>query len=207
MEHPRFMGLRILPEAELWGFARQPDGDSRRWASGSLFHQPMGDPQGPLNPADRLRVVLLDAFPLLALEEPGSSSKGRTWMPFLRGRGRHQLALNVAGFSAEELSVRLEGRKLTVLGQHEQETAGLDGCLCRETRQVRQELLLPPDADLEALTCALAHDGHLRVQAPRLQRTIPVTVERSPSEASETDGGAEASAAGGGEKLDGAGEQ
>ncbi|XP_070795783.1 heat shock protein 30C-like [Pituophis catenifer annectens] len=196
--------LSVLLEPQLWSFGRQPDGEARRWAVGgapSLFSQLTGH----LNETDRLRLVLLDPCPLLALEEPGLGSKGRTQPLFLRGQRWHQLALDVEGFSAEELTVRLEGRKLTVLGKQEKETVGEDGCLCRESRQVRKELLLPPDADLESLTCALDPDGHLRVQAPRLERTIPVTVERNPSEVGETDGGAEAAA--GSEKPDGADEQ
>ncbi|KAG8134046.1 hypothetical protein E2320_011784 [Naja naja] len=118
------------------------------------------------------------------------------------------MALDVAGFSAEELTVTLEGRQLTVAGKQEKEAAGGDGSVCRERRQVRQELLLPPDADLEALTCALGHDGQLHLRAPRLERIIPVTVERSPSEAGGPDGGAEGEAApAGDEKADGADEQ
>lgn len=196
--------LRVLPEPQLWSFGRQPDVEARPWAVGGtprLFSQLTGR----LNEMDRLRLVLLEPSPLLALEEPSPSSKGRTQPLFLRGQCWHQLALDVEGFSAEELTVRLEGRKLTVLGKQEKETAGEEGCVCRESRQVRKELLLPPDADLEALTCALDPDGHLRVQAPRLERTIPVTVERNRSEVGETDGGAET--AGGSEKPDGADEQ
>uniref|UniRef100_A0A8C6XNS0 SHSP domain-containing protein n=1 Tax=Naja naja TaxID=35670 RepID=A0A8C6XNS0_NAJNA len=144
----------VLPELPLpWSFCRQPDGEARRRAGGVGAPRLFG---GRFNETERLRVVLLPLF--------------------LGGRGCwHQLALDVAGFSAEELTVTLEGRQLTVAGKQEKEAAGGDGSVCRERRQVRQELLLPPDADLEALTCALGHDGQLHLRAPRLERIIPVT--------------------------------
>lgn len=182
-------------QPQLSSIGRQPDGEVRWWAP-SLFSQMMDQ----FNETGRLRLVLLAPSPLLALEEPGSCSTGRTQPLFLRGRSWHQLALDVEGFSAEELTVQLEGRKLTVLGKQEKEEAAEEGCVCRESRQLRKELLLPPDAHLEALTCALHPDGQLRVHVPRLERTIPVTVERSRSE---TDGGADDPPAGG-EKSDGA---
>ncbi|XP_032078122.1 heat shock protein beta-11-like [Thamnophis elegans] len=183
--------LLILQEPQLSSFGRQPDGEAQRWVVGgapSLLRQLTDH----LNERERLW--------LLALEEPECGSTGRTQPLSLRGRSWHQLALDVEGFSAEELMVKLEGRKLTVLGKQEKEEVAERGCVCRESRQLRKELLLPPDADLEALTCALHPDGQLRVQVPRLERTIPITVERSPSE---TDGGANDPPAGG-ETSDGA---
>ncbi|XP_063156361.1 heat shock protein 30C-like [Candoia aspera] len=203
----RSQPVRILQEPGQWAFGREPEAGARRpGGPPSLYSQLMGDMQSHLDEMDRLRVVLLDAYPLLALgEEAGPAGKGPLQPRQPRARSRHQLALDVGGFAPEELSVKLEGRKLTVLGKHEKEEAAEDGCVSREYREVRRELLLPADANLEAVTCALAPDGQLRIEAPRLERTIRVTVERSPAEASEAAG--RQTSPGAGEERDGAGEK
>ncbi|KAJ7338216.1 hypothetical protein JRQ81_010914 [Phrynocephalus forsythii] len=180
--------------------------------------------QDHLDEMERMRVVLLDAYPLLALdgeEGVGSDGGGGPGLPLRQGGSRraggkpcpggeghttsssssstgraHHLTLDLRGFSPEEVKVSLEGRKLTVEGKYERRTESAeDGCLSYDARHLRRQLLLPEDADLDAVSTALALDGHLCIEVPRLapkERVIPITITKGPS-------GAAAGAGAGGE--------
>ncbi|KAG8134043.1 putative Body wall muscle protein [Naja naja] len=94
--------------------------------------------------------------------------------------------MEVGDFCPDELAVKVDGAKLTVCGRRDQRSEASDGCVCHEVREVRRELLLPDDADLEALTCCLAPEaGRLRIEAPRLgsspawERTVPIPICRN----------------------------
>ncbi|KYO46659.1 heat shock protein 30D-like [Alligator mississippiensis] len=76
--------------------------------------------------------------------------------------------MDVAGFSPEELTARQEGRKVTVTGRREKQSAGEDGSSFQEYRELLREMLLPAGLDLEAVTCSLCSDGQLRIEAPCL---------------------------------------
>uniref|UniRef100_A0A8D2Q889 SHSP domain-containing protein n=1 Tax=Varanus komodoensis TaxID=61221 RepID=A0A8D2Q889_VARKO len=102
-----------------------------------------------------------------------------------RAEKSERFSLDVRGFSPEELTVKMDGRKLTVCGTHDARSESEDGCLSHEHREVRREVLLPEDVNLEAVACALSQDGRLCIEAPRLslpsaeERTIPITITRA----------------------------
>ncbi|XP_025070300.1 heat shock protein 30D-like, partial [Alligator sinensis] len=96
---------------------------------------------------------------------------------------KFELRMNMAGFSPEELTVRQEGRKVTVTGRSEEQSPGEDGDSFREYRELRREVLLPAGLDMEAVTCSLCLDGQLRIEAPRLAlqpaegKAIPISIQ------------------------------
>ncbi|XP_025070281.1 heat shock protein 30D-like [Alligator sinensis] len=96
---------------------------------------------------------------------------------------KFKLRVDVAGFSPEELTVRQEGRKLTVTGRREKQSAGEDGGSFQEYRELHREMLLPMGLDVEAVTCSLCSDGQLRIEAPRLAlqpaegKAIPISIQ------------------------------
>ncbi|KAG8134045.1 putative Body wall muscle protein [Naja naja] len=169
----------------------------------ALLDQLVGDLQSHLEEMERLRVGLLDAYPRLSGWQGGSSGGGgrdgggggprrsgsSSGFPRLEQSddGRtYYFGLEVGDFCPDELAVKVDGAKLTVCGRRDQRSEASDGCVCHEVREVRRELLLPDDADLEALTCCLAPEaGRLRIEAPRLgsspawERTVPIPICRN----------------------------
>ncbi|KAK9402860.1 heat shock protein beta-9 [Crotalus adamanteus] len=165
----------------------------------ALLDQLVGDLQSHLEEMERLRVGLLDAYPRLSgWQSSGGGGSGglgtrrsgsSSGLPRLEQSddGRtYYFSLEVGDFCPEELAVKVDGTKLTVCGRRDQRSEASDGCICHEVREVRRELLLPDDADLEALTCCLAPEaGRLRIEAPRLgsspawERTVPIPICRS----------------------------
>nr|XP_060641135.1 heat shock protein beta-9-like [Anolis sagrei ordinatus] len=94
--------------------------------------------------------------------------------------GTYRFAVDASGFSPEEVTVKLDGRKLTVTAVREKESGGEEGTYWRERQELRRETLLPPDVDLQAVACSLASDGRLSVEAPRLtptEKTIPIDIK------------------------------
>ncbi|XP_054840936.1 heat shock protein 30D-like [Eublepharis macularius] len=163
----------------------------------SLLDQLASHMQSHLEEIERMRAALDDPYPPLwaGRESCRTRVKGRPGTPVEAGPrgsssssdegGSYRFSLDVAGFAPEELSVKLEGRRLTVRARREKKAEAADGCVSHEYREVRKEVLLPDDANLEAVACTL--DGpRLCVEAPRLAlppaeaRTIPVTVARAP---------------------------
>ncbi|XP_025051674.1 heat shock protein 30D-like, partial [Alligator sinensis] len=96
---------------------------------------------------------------------------------------KFELHMDMAGFSPEELTVRQEGRKVTVTGRREKQSTGEDGDSFQEYQELRREMLLPAGLDLEAVTCSLCSDGQLRIEAPRLAlqptegKAIPISIQ------------------------------
>ncbi|XP_066479244.1 heat shock protein 30C-like [Tiliqua scincoides] len=155
----------------------------------SLLDELVCDVQRHLEEMERVRAALLDAYPCLAAAR---GRRGRRPSPAEDsadedGAGApYRFGVDVAGFAPEQLSVRLEGRRLTVTGKRERRADETDGCVSREYHEVRKELRLPADADLERLACTLAPDAQrLCVEAPRLpppgtQRNIPIGLPGAP---------------------------
>ncbi|KAG7216625.1 hypothetical protein INR49_023334 [Caranx melampygus] len=80
--------------------------------------------------------------------------------------GEHfKLSLDTRGFSPEELSVRQVGRKLRVSGKTEKKQEDGKGSYSYRLQEFRQELDLPEGLNPEAITCCLAPDGKLHIQA------------------------------------------
>ncbi|XP_019361673.1 PREDICTED: heat shock protein 30C-like [Gavialis gangeticus] len=78
---------------------------------------------------------------------------------------KFDLHMDVASFSPEELMVRQEGRKVTVVGSHKKQSPGKDGGSFWEYQEMHKEMLLPADLDLDAMTCSLCFDAQLHVEA------------------------------------------
>ncbi|XP_028591859.2 uncharacterized protein LOC114600188 [Podarcis muralis] len=159
----------------------------------SLLDQLVVDMQNHLEEMEKMRVVLVDAYPCLATRREGRRRRSRGRKLDRRcldddededdGTSDYLYSLDVTGFEPEELSVKVEGRKLTVSAKHDKKTEGTDGCVSHEFREVRKEVLLPGDANIEALACNFSSElGCLSIEAPRLvpksvgERTIPITI-------------------------------
>ncbi|XP_077207438.1 heat shock protein 30-like [Paroedura picta] len=147
-----------------------------------LLDQLLSDLQAHLDEMQKMRGALLDAYPLLCAPRPPAQEEAEED----EAEADYRVCLDVAGFAPDELSVQVQGRRLTVRGKREGRSEAADGCVSHEYREVRREVLLPADVDLEALACAL--DGErLCVRAPRLAppaaaepRTIPIALARDP---------------------------
>ncbi|XP_032992731.1 heat shock protein Hsp-16.1/Hsp-16.11-like [Lacerta agilis] len=99
--------------------------------------------------------------------------------------GKFHFSVDVAGFAPEDVAVRLDGRKLTVTAKRLHENTSEEGGCVRERHEVRRETLLPADVDLQAVTCSLASDGRLCIEAPRLAaaKAIPIDVKAADQQA------------------------
>ncbi|XP_039636234.1 heat shock protein 30-like [Perca fluviatilis] len=75
------------------------------------------------------------------------------------------LSLDTRGFSPEELSVRQVGRTLTVSGKTEKKQDDGKGSYSYRRQEFRREFDLPEGPNPEAVTCYLAPDGKLHIQA------------------------------------------
>ncbi|XP_065442421.1 heat shock protein 30C-like [Chrysemys picta bellii] len=158
----------------------------------SLLAQLVGDVQTHLEEMERLRHSLLLASPLLCVEgegrRPRPSSRslaegaGKEPGSQAQGKDKFQLSMDVSGFSPAELMVRVDGRKLTVMGKQEKKTASEAGACSHEYREIRRETLLPEDVNVEAVLCSLSQDGQLCIEVPHLAlpaaegRAVPITV-------------------------------
>ncbi|KAM9299600.1 heat shock protein beta-9-like [Gastrophryne carolinensis] len=94
--------------------------------------------------------------------------------------GHFELSLDVGDYSPEQLTVKTEGRKVTVTGKRDLKRRTPDGQVVEESQEWHQEAELPDDVDPDHVSCSLSHDGQLYLQAPRLalpdapQRLVPV---------------------------------
>ncbi|KAM7369236.1 hypothetical protein PAMP_013518 [Pampus punctatissimus] len=86
----------------------------------------------------------------------------------LEKEGEHfGLTLDTQGFSPEELSVRQVGSKLRVSGKTEKKQEDGKGSYSYRHQEFRQEFDLPEGMNPEAVTCYLAPDGKLHIQAAK----------------------------------------
>ena len=105
----------------------------------------------------------------------------------LEKEGEHfGLTLDTRGFSPEELSVRQVGRKLRVRGKTEKKHEDGKGSYSYRLQEFRQELDLPEGLNPETVTCFLAPDGKLHIQAARApcpeEAERELTIQRSSEE-------------------------
>nr|XP_046224323.1 heat shock protein 30-like [Oncorhynchus gorbuscha] len=77
------------------------------------------------------------------------------------------LTLDTKDFSPEELSVKQVGRKLKVSGKTEKKLDDGEGSYSYRCQEFRQEFDLSEKVNPETVTCSLAHDGKLHIQAPK----------------------------------------
>ncbi|XP_073513953.1 heat shock protein 30C-like [Phyllobates terribilis] len=98
-----------------------------------------------------------------------------------------ELTLDVSPFSPEELTVKTEGRKLTVTGKRDKKTETEDGSCHHEVRDFRREAELPEDVNPEDVLCAMSSDGQLHIQTQCLalpaaeERLVPIQLGRASS--------------------------
>ncbi|NWY06850.1 HSPBB protein, partial [Nothoprocta ornata] len=83
---------------------------------------------------------------------------------------------DVKDFAPEQLSVKVVGRKVMLVGQKETQNADDKGAFSYKYEVLKREWDVPEDVDAEALSCSL-RDGCLRIAAPR--RALPPAPERN----------------------------
>ncbi|XP_036832418.1 heat shock protein 30-like [Oncorhynchus mykiss] len=110
------------------------------------------------------------------------------------------LTLDTKDFSQEELSVKQVGRKLKVSGKTENKLDDGEGSYSYRCQEFRQEFDLPEGLNPETVTCSLAHDGKLHIQAPKnplsyedevAERVVPINCSldvKTPQFLSKTEG-------------------
>uniref|UniRef100_A0A8C5NPV4 SHSP domain-containing protein n=1 Tax=Junco hyemalis TaxID=40217 RepID=A0A8C5NPV4_JUNHY len=77
----------------------------------------------------------------------------------------------------EELSVKVVGRKVVLVGQKETQNVDEKGSFSYKYEVLKREWDVPEEVDAEALTCSLSKDGQLLIEAPKL--ALPAAPERS----------------------------
>ncbi|XP_042365601.1 heat shock protein 30-like [Plectropomus leopardus] len=114
---------------------------------------------------------LMDKLQHKILEETESFQSSVAVQPLsyqLEKEGEHfGLTLDTRGFSPEELSVRQVGRKLRVSGKTEKKQEDEKGSYSYRRQEFRQEFDLPEGSSAEAVTCYMAPDGRLHIQAAK----------------------------------------
>ncbi|NXI62010.1 HS30C protein, partial [Anseranas semipalmata] len=84
---------------------------------------------------------------------------------------------DVKDFAPEQLSVKVVGRKVVLVGQKETQSTDDKGSFSYKYEVLKREWDVPEEVDAEALTCSLSSEGQLRIEAPRL--ALPAAPERS----------------------------
>ncbi|KAM9112867.1 heat shock protein Hsp-16.1/Hsp-16.11-like [Pangshura tecta] len=157
----------------------------------SFFEQVVGDMRRHMEEMARISRAVGQAQPSLCWQpadqrQPGAAGDAEV-EPGSRGprEEKFQLSVDVAGFSPEELTVRMEGRSVTVTGKREKRSTWEEGGCRRECRELHTQAVLPEDVDLQAVTCSLSRDGQLCIQAPRLPprpvegRALPISIQQA----------------------------
>ncbi|XP_073334323.1 heat shock protein 30-like [Pagrus major] len=135
----------------------------------------------------RSRLELMDKLQHNILEETEPFQTSVAVQPLsyqLEKEGEHfGLSLDTQGFSPEELSVRQVGRKLRVSGKTEKKQEDEEGSYSYRRHEFRREFDLPEGLNPEDVTCYLAPDGKLHIQAaeaPRVEEAErELTIKRS----------------------------
>ncbi|NXW43742.1 HSPBB protein, partial [Nyctiprogne leucopyga] len=89
---------------------------------------------------------------------------------------------DVKNFAPEQLSVKVVGRKVVLVGQKETQNMDEKGSFSYKYEVLKREWDVPEDVDAEALTCSLSKEGQLRIEAPKLalpaagERNVPIQV-------------------------------
>ncbi|XP_066061110.1 heat shock protein 30C-like [Chamaea fasciata] len=84
---------------------------------------------------------------------------------------------DVKDFAPEQLSVKVVGRKVVLVGQKETQSTDEKGSFSYKYEVLKREWDVPEEVDAEALTCSLSKDGQLRIEAPKL--ALPAAPERN----------------------------
>ncbi|XP_070588596.1 heat shock protein Hsp-16.1/Hsp-16.11-like [Erythrolamprus reginae] len=197
----RMFPLRRWPLPSLgpvWLSEPQPAACRSLWPSGpaSLVDRVMGDVERQFHEMEKMSRLFFQATPLpLGRESPKETSEEEEKIVRPDGlKTPYRISVDVAGFAPEEMTVNLDGRKVTVTAKRRKETQSQDSGCWVEHQELRRETLLPPDVDLKAIACSLNPDGQLCIEAPRLpspeapQQAIPIDVKAAdPSPGGEED--------------------
>ncbi|XP_068274636.1 heat shock protein beta-11-like [Nyctibius grandis] len=121
---------------------------------------------------------LLTSQGATALERAPSTSAALT-----QGSGEgFSVCQDVKNFAPEQLSVKVVGRKVVLVGQKETQSTDEKGSFSYKYEVLKREWDVPEEVDAEALTCSLSKEGQLRIEAPRLalpaasERNVPIQV-------------------------------
>ncbi|NXD85205.1 HSPBB protein, partial [Halcyon senegalensis] len=113
-----------------------------------------------------------------AMERAPSTSAAPT-----QGSGEgFSICQDVKNFAPEQLSVKVVGRKVVLVGQKETQSTDEKGSFSYKYEALKREWDVPEEVDAEALTCSLSKEGQLRIEAPRLalpaapERNVPIQV-------------------------------
>ncbi|KAM3856552.1 heat shock protein 30C-like [Vipera latastei] len=152
-------------------------------ASPSFVERVMGDMERQFQEMEKMSRAFFQATPLPLGEREGQKEASEEKTCPTGEKKHYRFSVDVAGFTPEEMTVNLEGRKVTVTAKRQRESQSKDSGHWVERQELRRETLLPPDVDLQAISCSLNPDGHLCIEAPRLaesesaQQTIPIDVK------------------------------
>lgn len=112
----------------------------------------------------------------VSIERAPSSSAALT-----QGSGEgFSVCQDVKNFAPEQLSVKVVGRKVVLVGQKETQSTDEKGSFSYKYEVLKREWDVPEEVDAEALTCSLSSEGQLRIEAPRLalpppnERNVPI---------------------------------
>ncbi|KAM3922952.1 heat shock protein 30C-like [Leptodactylus fuscus] len=100
---------------------------------------------------------------------------------------KFELTMDVSPFSPEELTVKTEGRRLTVTGKRDKTIETEDGGTHHEFRDFKREAELPEDVNPEDVLCSFSSDGQLYIQTKSLalpavqERLVPIHVGQTSS--------------------------
>ncbi|KAL8177748.1 UNVERIFIED_CONTAM: hypothetical protein K2H54_017918 [Gekko kuhli] len=155
-------------------------------SSHSLMDRVVADVERQMQDMERMTRAFFQATPLLTWEresqrEPREESATETAVK-RQPDGKHSFSVDVTGFSPEEMTVKLDGRKVTVTAKRQRESKSEEGSYWQEHQELRRETLLPLDVDLQAVSCSLTPDGQLCIEAPHLassatEKAIPIDVQ------------------------------
>ncbi|NXY83387.1 HSPBB protein, partial [Alcedo cyanopectus] len=116
---------------------------------------------------------LLSSQGATTMEQTPSTSAAPT-----QGSGEgFSICQDVKNFSPEQLSVKVVGRKVVLVGQKETQSTDEKGSFSYKYEALKREWDVPEEVDAEALTCSLSKEGQLRIEAPRL--ALPASLERN----------------------------
>ncbi|KAE8593379.1 hypothetical protein XENTR_v10019100 [Xenopus tropicalis] len=124
------------------------------------------------------------------------------------GKDHFELTLDVRDFSPHELTVKMQGRRVIVIGKQERKSDSENGSYVHEYREWKREAELPEGVNPEQVVCSFSKDGHLHIQAPRLalppapERPIPISMDPAPRDAQEIPPDAQNSNADGEQQMD-----
>ncbi|MEE6510123.1 hypothetical protein FKM82_029191 [Ascaphus truei] len=162
-----------------------------------IFEQQENDRLGMRNEMERRMQCVNQAYQQLSLDMDMRKGTGASRQPVAgeishqggkEGKQNFDLSLDVSLFSPDELTVKIEGRRLIVMGKHDKKSDARDGNYFHEYREWKREAELPEDVNPAEVLCSRSSDGRLHVQAPRLalpavtERPIPISITSAPED-------------------------